>query len=238
MQLLTKAAEDSVMTRRARQILTALGLGLVVVASGFQLSRVFFEAPEYKVVERNDQFEIREYRSRIVAETVVEANDREAAVEEGFTRLGNYIFGANTKGAGSSRIAMTVPVEAKSEEKTRIAMTTPVEATGQNNRWTITFTMPKEYALNTLPTPKDPRVVLRERDGETVAVARFSGFVDPTTRQDREAALLRAVDQAGYTTTGSPTIAVYDPPSVVLPMFRRNEVIVPVRKTSGASASR
>jgi len=226
------------MTRRARQILTALGLGLVVVASGFQASRIFFEAPEYKVLERNDQFEIREYRSRIVAETVVQANDREAAVEEGFTRLGNYIFGANTKGEGNSRIAMTVPVETKSEANARIAMTTPVEAKGQNNRWTITFTMPKEYALNTLPTPKDPRVVLREREGETVAVARFSGHVNAITRKDRETELLRAVDQAGYTTTGSPTIAVYDPPTVVLPMFRRNEVIVPVRKSNSPSASR
>jgi hypothetical protein len=222
------------MSRRKRGVLLGLATGLLVVASGFQLSRRFFEMPDYKILAHDGHFEIREYGARIVAETVVERLDQESALSEGFRRLADYIFGANiSESKGTSRIAMTTPVEATPTSNTRIAMTTPVEATSQpSGGWTVTFTMPSKYTLETLPKPKDPRVLLRRRDGDTVAVLRFSGHVDDTVRRSREAELLRAVQSAGYVATGPVTIAIYDPPSVVLSIFRRNELIVPVRRDS------
>lgn len=218
------------MSRRTRRILLGLATGLIVVASGFQLSRWFFEMPDYKVLTHQGHFEIREYGPRIVAETVVSLPDRENATNEGFRRLADYIFGANiAETKGNSRIAMTTPVE--STPNARIAMTTPVEATSQpSGGWTVTFTMPSKYTLETLPKPKNSQVILRQREGETVAVLRFSGFVDDAMRSSREAELLRLVQSAGYVPTGPVTIAQYDPPSVVLSVFRRNELIVPVKR--------
>ena len=50
------------------------------------------ETPEYKVLERRDGFEIREYAAHIVAETEVDGDGKNAG-EEGFRRIARYIFG-------------------------------------------------------------------------------------------------------------------------------------------------
>ena len=64
------------------------------------------EKAEYNVLEREGKFELRQYKSHIVAETMVEG-DFEGVGNEGFRRLFDYISGKNRK---KQSISMTAPV--------------------------------------------------------------------------------------------------------------------------------
>ncbi len=69
---------------------------------------------------------------------------------------------------------MTAPVsQAKSE---KIAMTAPVSQARKNEGvWLVSFVMPKEYTLETLPVPDDPKVYFKTVPARKVLAIRFSG---------------------------------------------------------------
>lgn len=211
-----------------KRVLIALG-GLALTAGiALQLARLYFEEPEFEQVTKDGVFELRRYGPRVVAETWVDAPSREDATSEGFRRLAGYIFGGNRD------IAMTTPVEATEEtepaEGQRIAMTTPVEAAPLDGRWRITFTMPSEYALADLPQPDDDRIAFREVPAQLVATLRFSGSTPEAQTVERLKVDLREwVVATGYEMTSPVTVALYDPPSAIVPFLRRNELLVDVR---------
>jgi hypothetical protein len=128
------------------------------------------EKAKYTVLEKEDGFEIRKYDPQIVAETFVEG-DLEKAGSEGFRRLYDYISGENTK---KQSISMTAPVSQETGSN-KIAMTAPVKQEMKNNRWRITFLMPAEYTLETLPEPNDTRVRLAEESGRLMVALKYSG---------------------------------------------------------------
>ncbi len=178
------------------------------------------EEPPHRVITRVGEVEIREYAPRLVAETLVEA-DETAARNEGFRRLAGYIFGANR---GERRIAMTAPV---AQEPSRIAMTAPVaqEPTGQGFR--IRFFLPATLTAATAPEPNDPRVVITTLPAETFAVIRFSGSTDPAMVARNITALRGMLSGSAWQPAGEPTAWFYDPPWT-LPPLRRNEVAIRV----------
>ena len=183
------------------------------------------ESPSFEVVKKYPDFEVRRYASYVVAETEV-GGDRQEAGNEAFGRLGGYIFGANT---GASRIAMTSPVTQAEQvaPSTRIEMTSPVTQTAAaGNRWTVQFSMPKAFTLETLPRPKDARVTLRTVPSRVVAVLRYSGTWSEENFQEHLKALEAGVTREGLTrTAAAPTWARYDPPYT--PWFMRtNEVFL------------
>jgi len=207
-----------------KRVLTALGALALAVGTGLQLTRLMYEEPDFEQVTGDGAFEIRRYGSRVVAETFVEAETRREATGEGFRRLAGYIFGGNRD------IAMTTPVETEPAGR-RIAMTTPVEAAPDDGRWRIAFTMPSEYTVADLPAPDDERVALREVPEKLVASLRFSGSRTDAAKIARlEEELRERLADAGYEATSPITVAVYDPPAVVLPFLRRNELLVTVRE--------
>ena len=53
------------------------------------------ESPRYKVVRKDNRFEIRDYDDYIVAEVRVDG-DFTSALQKGFRVLADYIFGGNT----------------------------------------------------------------------------------------------------------------------------------------------
>ena len=82
------------------------------------------EKPKYKVVQKVDDYEIRAYGPYIIAETIiVDAKDKNEAVNRGFPIIAGYIFGDNTK---RGKIDMTVPVNTKEDVSEQIEMTAPV----------------------------------------------------------------------------------------------------------------
>jgi hypothetical protein len=179
------------------------------------------EQPSYAVLESDGQLELRRYEPYIVAETLVDA-DFERAGNEGFRRLADYIFGNNRS---RQKLEMTAPVSQTTSEK--IAMTAPVSMNREGESYRITFMMPSDFTLQTLPQPIDPQVRLREVPGELVAAIRYSGTWSRQRYEAHASELESWIKAHGWVVTGEPVFARYDPP--FKPWFlRRNEILVPL----------
>lgn len=198
-------------------------LVLVVWTVGSYLVVRTIEKPAYTIVEKRSGYEIRQYNSYIVAETVV-SGDRQTALGSGFRIIADYIFGNNTS---KSSIAMTAPVlDTPVSEK--ISMTAPVLSsdTGVGER-VIAFVLPASYTLATLPTPNNPAVTLREVPSHRVAVLSFTWYATAARIDQKIAVLKSLLVRDRVTTTGEVQIAQYNPP-LSMPLVRRNEIIIPI----------
>ncbi|TSA09831.1 MAG: heme-binding protein [Deltaproteobacteria bacterium] len=182
------------------------------------------EEAKYTVLEREEDFELRQYEPQIVAETLVEGDFHDVG-NEGFRRLYDYISGKNRK---QQTIPMTAPVsqEASSE---KIPMTAPVNQEQVGGKWRITFLMPPQYTLETLPEPLDPRVQLTKVPGLLMAALSYSGTWSRGRYEEKEKRLKELIRQKGLKIVGEPVFARYNPP--FMPWFlRRNEVLIPVSR--------
>jgi hypothetical protein len=183
--------------------------------------RAGVEQPRYRTLLQDGPLEMREYTSRIVAETTV-AGDAEAARNAGFRKVAAYIFGAN---GGNQEVAMTSPVVQGGKQE--IAMTAPVVQASRGESWTIQFVMPAKYSLESLPPPTDPDVKLRQEPAARYAVLRFTGSRSAPAVEARTKSLLQQAKARGWRTKAAPVAWFYDPPWT-LPPLRRNEVAVQV----------
>jgi hypothetical protein len=210
---------------RTFKIIGLAGFALLGVSSLLVVkSAMAIEKAKYSVLEKEDGFEIRQYDPQIVAETFVEG-DLEKAGNEGFRRLYAYISGENTK---KQSISMTAPVSQETGSK-KIAMTAPVKQEKKDNRWRITFLIPAEYTLETLPEPNDTRVRLTEESGRLMVAVKYSGTWSEEGYEENKALLEEYIQKRGLIKTGAPVWARYDPP--FMPWFlRRNEVLIPIEK--------
>lgn len=200
------------------------------VALTFGTAAGAVDEPNFALVLKEDRFEIRDYAPMIVAE-VTRSGERDAAINDGFSPLADYIFGDN---AGKADIEMTAPVT-QQRRGTEIAMTAPVtqQAAGAET-WNVRFVMPKEWTMATLPKPVNPEVRLIEVPAERMAVVRFSGWVGDSDIADFTARLKDFMARKGLTPVGEPVYAFYDPPWT-LPFFRRNEIMWRVEMPAAAS---
>ena len=129
------------------------------------------------------------------------------------------------------------PITGVKEEKDRqitvrdgekIAMTAPVtQHSTTPNEWTIGFTMPADYAMDTLPAPADRDVTLKQQPAQTMAVLKFTGLATARDMDEARRALMQKVAAANLVTKGEPVFAFYDPPWT-LAFMRRNEVMIEV----------
>ncbi len=186
------------------------------------------EEPKYDVIAKHDEMEVRAYAPRILAETVV-AGNFERAPSEGFRRIASFIFGNNQPG---KKVAMTAPVEvipnSSGENSTKIAMTAPVtQQASAAGTWTITFTMPADYTMETLPKPVDDKVTLRKLPSTKYAALKFGGFNTRDNVDDAIGQLRRIAEAHGIPLRGEPVYARYNPPWT--PWFwRRNEILIEI----------
>ena len=132
-----------------------------------------------------------------------------------------FIFGGNQSG---SNIAMTAPV---GQDQLPPGQLQPGQS--QPGQWRISFVMPKKYTSSSLPQPNDPAVHIVTAPGQTVAVYRYTGSIDPAATDAAERELLRLLQGSGWVASGHPVAWFYDPPWTV-PFLRRNEAAVPVTK--------
>jgi len=184
------------------------------------------EQQRYDVIERiGKNIEIRQYPTRIVAETTVDASKSDNPRGDGFRIVAAYIFGANK---ARQKIEMTAPVEI-AKPSVKIPMTAPVEVNTANNLLVMRFFMPSIYSRSDLPDPSDPRVKLIELEPMTAAVLRFSGSTADAAVSTRTAELMTAIQNTKWRASGAATAFFYNPPWT-LPFLRRNEVAVPVSK--------
>lgn len=199
------------------QILTSLFLaGCSVI--GVRTSE---EAP-YAVLLQDGDIQIREYESILVAETVIDA-DYASSGSIGFNRLAGYIFGGNIK---QQKITMTTPV-LKEQESEKIAMTAPVLQQQSGDRWIMSFVMPSNYTLLTLPKPVDPLVNIKQVPGKKVAVLGYSGSLNEQRIAEKTDDLTAWLTQKQYKMLSKARSAAYDPPWT-LPFLRRNEIHIDI----------
>ncbi len=185
------------------------------------------ETPQYEVILKHNDKELRQYNSYIVAKTEVQGEYREAQTAA-FRILADYIFGNNQS---RSKIAMTAPVEqAASSASEKIAMTAPVEQSKSERGWVMSFMMPSKYQAEDLPTPNDSRVRFEKIEPKLVAVIQYSGSRSEKANQEKAEELRQWITSLkGYEIVSSSRSAGYDPPWT-LPSFRRNEMMFDVKK--------
>jgi hypothetical protein len=177
---------------------------------------------KYTVIEKQGAIEIRQYSPCIAAQTVVDS-DFDNAGNIAFGRLFNYINGKNRK---RLQIPMTAPVNQESSSE-KIPMTAPVNQQKFEGKWVVSFIMPSEYMIETLPEPLDPNVVLREIPASKIAAFRYSGTWSKKRYEENKAKLEEFIKERGLKISGEAIFARYNSPFALF-FLRRNEVLIPV----------
>jgi effector-binding domain-containing protein len=187
-------------------LITLVAIALLWSIWGYFGSRV--EQADYSVVKRTKGYEIREYPAHIVAQTKAQGPYGKS-MSSGFRIIAGYIFGGNTK-------------------KESIAMTAPVVATAEGDSQWISFSMPRSYKLETLPTPNDSRVKIVMVPAKKYGVMRFSWYRSDIRIKRRQEKLILALARDGFTSVGSSAYAGYNAPWTP-PWMTRNEVLVELK---------
>jgi hypothetical protein len=210
------------MKKRWIMIVAIIGIVLIgAIAAGPVMSDV--ETPNYEIVKSQDAIEVRQYDPLIIAQVQI-SGEREEAIGDGFRLLADYIFGNNI---AQKDIAMTAPVQ--QQESTKIAMTAPVQQQSTGDDWQVSFVMPSEYTMDTLPTPVSERVTLKEIPAKTFVAITFSGTNSDENVKAHEKILLEYVEANDFSVISTPKYAFYNPPWTLPPM-RRNEVMIEIKE--------
>ena len=176
------------------------------------------EEPDYHVIQKLEDIEIRAYAAYTVAEVVVTATAAEAG-KQAFPILAGYIFGKNK---GARKLGMTAPVT-QAAEPVKLEMTAPVTQTAEAGGFRVQFVLPKGVTQASAPEPLDARITLRDVPPSRVAVIRYSGFWSEANYQQHLDALQTALRAANLAWLGQPVYSRYNAPFT--PWFlRRNEI--------------
>lgn len=175
--------------------------------------------PQYTVIKKYLDFEIRRYKSVLVAETLiptVKSKDTNSA----FTILAKYIFGKNQSQARER-------MERETSHPIKIPMTAPVNLDRTTSGAFLQFFLPSEILENNAPTPDDARVKIRRIPERIIGVKEYSGIWSENRFELKAKELIDALKSESYVIKSNPIFARYDPPWK--PWFlRRNEVWIEV----------
>jgi effector-binding domain-containing protein len=189
---------------------------------GFFASRV--ERADYTLVKKTNEYEIRNYGTRILAQTKVTGSYRES-MGDGFRIVAGYIFGGNAK---KESIAMTAPVTEQGAVSEKIAMTAPVLVGLEGEERIVSFSMPRSYTLETLPIPNDKRVKIVEVPAQKMAAIVFSGYRTDAKIEKMKELLKAKLDEDKVEYTGTFIYAGYNGPGTP-PWMTRNEVMIEIK---------
>lgn len=242
------------MRRRTKLIAGAVGLAAVTAAAATTYSSRRTDRVDYETVLSLDGVELRRYPGVVLVETT--APSSRAAFSRLFQYINGENEGSRevamtapvrTEGA---KLSMTTPVRVGRRQGGSISV--PVRGGRGDGRGggrrgmlgrrgskagdseggesvTMSFYLPKQYALDTAPEPTNPDVELVAEPPQTLAVRGFSWW--PTERRvaAQERRLLDALESHDIETAGDPFFLGYDAPGT-LPFLRTNEVAVPVQR--------
>ena len=172
------------------------------------------ETPEYKLISKQEGFEVRRYSDMVIATTKVQS-DYKNSTTSGFRRIASYIFGGNDK---QMKIAMTAPVISDC----------PSEGLKSYN---ISFVMPKEHSMEDLPKANTSQVSIQKESLGEVAVLSFGGWATEARSLNYQKKLLELINKQGLKHKRGFMIAQYNSPWT-LPPLRKNEVMVRVLNAS------
>ena len=180
------------------------------------------ETPKYNIVQKEGQFEIREYAGYINASVEIES-DFKSAINEGFRILADYIFGNNR---AKTSISMTAPVTEQEVKSKKIEMTAPVTSAkvGEDKRYLVSFTMPSKYNLESLPEPINKMISINKVAAHKSAVLKFSGYLNEKLIARKTQELELWLKKNNLQAKSGYSAAQYNPPWIPGP-FRKNEII-------------
>jgi hypothetical protein len=165
------------------------------------------EKPEYRVLTSSNGIEVRDYDEYWIAECRVEnVAELSEASSRAFGRLFNYISGQNSTGQN-------------------IAMTSPVQQVPVENGWLVSFVVPRDVSLGSIPVPSNSSIEIRKVPAGKFAALGYSGAWNDKKFLAKGAELMKAVTDLGLVSEGPINSAVYNPPFLP-PFLRRNEVLV------------
>jgi hypothetical protein len=197
--------------------------------------RMSNESPAHDVVRKVEKdgytYEIRKYPKSLTAE--VTSDDigvtGSAFSSEGFKVIARYI-GVFSQAENSTKesIPMTAPVVTypvgSGEE-----LATPVFTIEEYKRQTLCFYIPKKYTLESIPSPVDPRIKIKEVPPRCEAVYTYSGSASMENCGPEVKKLYERLhgDGVHLKEGGSWHLDRYNPPFTI-PWFRTNEIHIPV----------
>ena len=125
----------------------------------------------------------------------------------GFRKIAGYIFGNN-------------------ETSAKIAMTSPVHMDINQDGSTMSFVMPSQYDIKSLPRPNDAKVEIHESPSEYAAAIEFGGYANDESISKYAEELKKSLEEKGIKPIGHYRYLGYNPPYQLI--GRKNEVIVAV----------
>jgi hypothetical protein len=183
-------------------------LSLLIIQTFTIMASAKTEKQKYRVVQKEEEFEIRFYPSATLATVYSKANSYRELSGPGFRKLAGYIFGGN-------------------ENDSKIAMTSPVHMDISDAGSAMSFVMPSSYELEDLPRPDNAEVVLENTRDEYVAAIRFRGYASDRDIKKYSEKLAHLLKEKGIDYYGNFRYLGYNPPYQFL--GRRNEIIVSLR---------
>ena len=165
------------------------------------------ETPKYTILKSYDDFELRQYGSMILAQTVMQSASYENTSSQGFRTVASYIFGGNEE---NKKIAMTAPVIMEMGDDTKMS-----------------FVMPKQHSMESLPEPSSEEVKILKVSPKKYAVITFPGYANNKKINKYAKKLLKSIKSEGLETIGNVKFMGYNAPWQVI--GRKNEIAVEVK---------
>jgi hypothetical protein len=189
-----------------KAVIIIISIFVVMTISQIFISRSTQETEQhnYKVIKKFDKFEIRKYDPALFSSVKLNKKGYKESSSEGFGILAGYIFGANET---NEKIAMTSPVGMELGDTSKMM-----------------FMVPKNYNLENLPNPNNPKIVFEKQEEKIIAAIRFDGWADDEKIEKYKSILINELVKEKLNYLDKFTFLGYNPPYEV--MNRRNEVIV------------
>ena len=188
-------------------IILALTLILIVFQSFRSFSESSIETQKYRVVKKEEDFEIRFYPKATFATIRSTGTNYKQVSSSGFRKLAAYIFGGNDQ---NKSIAMTAPVRMEMSEKGSA----------------MSFVMPEQYDMTTLPKPKDATVEINQSEPVYVAVIAFGGYANDEKINDYTNKLVALLEKKKIKIIGRYNFLGYNAPFQFI--GRKNEISIPI----------
>jgi DNA gyrase inhibitor GyrI len=171
-------------------------------------SNTNYESADYKVISKDGDFEIREYKPMLLVSTTMKGS--ELRNNSAFQRLFGYISGSN-------------------EDRQTIAMTAPVFSSNDEKTYTMSFLIPKDVAEKGAPEPTDEKVKIKPMEGGRFAAYRYSGYSNSAKIEEGKRKLAEWTTKQELKTEGEMLTAGYDSPYTPADR-RRNEILIRLEK--------
>jgi len=168
------------------------------------------ETPEYKMLKKLDNIEIREYPELLMASTIM-GSSYSGNSGKGFSTVAGYIFGGNDK---NQKISMTSPVVVDMADTMKMS-----------------FIMPSKYNMEDLPQPANSRVELHKEKSRILAVISFGGWANDIKLNKYKELLKNELKKYNLTPVGEYIFFGYNPPYRLV--NRLNEVAVDIHPDLG-----